>query len=70
MGDERASVDVPNFSEVGLLRETTYREAREEIGAPGSYTFAINGSAVEDNHKLQNGDVVSFRPRTGDKGTI
>jgi hypothetical protein len=57
---------VQENTEVGHIR-SLHREL-EEIGAPSTFTFAVNGVGVEDNHILAEGDNVSFRPITGTKG--
>lgn len=67
-GGETTTTDVPYGSEVGVLMESKYREALEDIGAPSSYTFAVNGKAVEHTYQLKEGDEVTFRPKNGDKG--
>lgn len=69
-GGETTNADVPYGSEVGCLREARYRDNLEEIGVPGSYTFAVNGKGVEDTYQLKEGDDVQFRPKNGDKGAL
>ena len=61
-----ATVNVPLASQVGVVREQS--SALEDIGAPSSYTFAVNGAGVDDDHILREGDIVTFRPRSGEKG--
>ena len=65
-GSEETSVQLENGATVQQIRDCV--EELEEIGAPSSYTFAVNGQAVEDNHVLASGAVVTFRPRTSEKG--
>lgn len=63
---EEISVSVPLASQVGVVREQEL--ALEDIGAPSSYTLAVNGQGVDDNHILREGDVVTFRPKSAEKG--
>ena len=65
-GPEETSVTLRDGSNVGSVREQ--HEALEEVGAPASYTFAVNGNAAPESQILRSGDVVSFRPRTSEKG--
>ena len=65
-GGEETVVNVPLASQVGAVREQY--DALEDIGAPSSYTFAVNGAGVDDSHVLREGDIVTFRPRSGEKG--
>ena len=67
---ESVPVNVPFASQVGVLRESAYSDSLENIGAPSSYTFAVNGAGVDDNHVLREGDTVTFRPVTGAKGLL
>jgi hypothetical protein len=67
-GGETANVSVPFASQVGVIREAAHQDARENIGAPSSYTLAVNGAGVDDNHILREGDVVTFRPKSAEKG--
>lgn len=67
-GGETTPVSVPFASQVGVIREASHQDARENIGAPSSYTFAVNGAAVDDDHVLREGDTVTFRPKTSEKG--
>lgn len=60
-------VDVNLGVDVGHIR--TLRDELEDIGVPSSYTFAVNGVGVEDNHILRPGDVVTFRPVSATKGS-
>lgn len=60
-------VTVPAGRDAGHIR--TLRRELEEIGAPSSYTLAVNGVGVEDSHMLAEGEVISFRPQAGTKGT-
>lgn len=59
-------VQVREGTEVGHIR--TLRRELEEIGAPSTFTFAVNGVGSEDNVALTEGAVVTFRPVTGTKG--
>ena len=59
-------VQVREGTEVGHLR--TLRRELEEVGAPSTFTFAVNGVGVEDNAVLEDGAQVTFRPVTGTKG--
>ena len=60
------ALTVREGTEVGHIR--TLRRDLEEIGAPSTFTFAVNGVGVEDSHVLADGDNVSFRPISGTKG--
>lgn len=64
-GGQELSITVQNRSEVGHIRSLV--NELEEIGAPSTYKLAVNGVQVEDSHVLAEGDVVSFRPITGEK---
>jgi len=65
-GDEETSANVDPSAEAGSVRELS--EQLEEVGAPSNYDIAVNGVKVSDSHNLSSGDVVSFRPRTSEKG--
>ncbi len=65
-GSEETSVNLDNGATVSEIREHT--DALEDVGAPANYTFAVNGVAVEESHTLVSGAVVTFRPRTSEKG--
>lgn len=65
-GGSTARVEVQNGTEVGHIR--SLRDDLEDVGAPSSYTFAINGQGVEDSKILQHDDTVTLRPRAGEKG--
>lgn len=67
-GGEATPLSVPFASQVGVVREASYQDARENIGAPSSYTLAVNGAGVDDDHLLREGDVVTFRPKNSEKG--
>lgn len=69
-GGETANINIPFASQVGVIRETAHQDARENIGAPSSYTFAVNGAGVDDDHILREGDVVTFRPKSAEKGWV
>lgn len=59
-------VKVNAGTEVGFARE---RESElEEIGAPSSYSLAVNGVGVADSHVVKEGDRITFRPVQNDKG--
>lgn len=59
-------VTLPAGTEAGHLR--TLRRELSEIGAPSTFTLAINGVGVEDSAVLTDGAQVSFRPTAGNKG--
>ena len=61
-------VIVSENTEVGHIRTLT--ADLQELGVPSAYSFAINAVGVEDNHVLSEGDVVTFRPKTGEKGHV
>ena len=63
---EEISVSVPLASQVGVVREQEL--ALEDIGAPSSYTLAVNGQGVDDNPILREVYVVTFRPKSAEKG--
>lgn len=65
-GGQESRIEVPPGTEVGHVR--TLIEDLQDIGAPSSYTLAINGAGVEDSAPLQPGSVVTFRPLAGNKG--
>jgi hypothetical protein len=65
-GSEETSVNLDNGAKVQEIRDCV--DELEEVGAPGSYTFAVNGVAVSEDHVLTSGAVVTFRPRTSEKG--
>jgi|TARA_R110002167_G_scaffold66667_4_gene188670 molybdopterin converting factor small subunit len=65
-GGEEAAVNVPNGASVGSIRDQ--HDELEEVGAPSSYTFAVNGTSAGDSTALKSGDVVTFRPKTSEKG--
>ena len=60
-------VTVPDGADAGHIR--TLRDPLQRIGVPSSYTLAVNNVGVDDNTVLQPGDVVTFRPKDGDKGS-
>jgi hypothetical protein len=60
-------IQVQDGSDVGSIR--AMRQKLEEIGAPESFSFAVNGVGVEDSYILQEGDNVSMRPKSGEKGS-
>lgn len=59
-------IQVRDGAEAGHIR--TLRRELEEIGAPSTFSIAVNGIGVEDNAALEEGAVVSFRPISGTKG--
>ncbi len=65
-GDQTLNVDVPHGVDAGHIR--TLREELDEIGAPSSFTIAVNGVGVEDSSLLPPGAVVTLRPKAGEKG--
>ena len=65
-GGSETVVELPHATEAGHIR--TLREELDEIGVSGSYSLAVNGVGVEDNTRLENGSVVTFRPIQGTKG--
>lgn len=65
-GGSTVRIEIPNGTEVGHIR--SLRDDLEDVGAPSSYTFAINGQGVEDSKILQHDDTVTLRPRQGEKG--
>jgi hypothetical protein len=65
-GPEETSVNLADGSRVSDIRR--HEQELEEVGAPASYTFAVDGVSVAEDHLLQSGNVVTFRPRTSEKG--
>ena len=65
-GGESVSVFLPHGTEAGHIRTLT--DEMEEIGAPSSFTLAVDGRGVEDSAILTNGCTVTFRPKEGNKG--
>lgn len=65
-GGLRHSVQVPPGTTLADVREMN--DDLEEVGAPSEYDFTVGGEAKGDDYVLQEGDTVSFRPVTGDKG--
>lgn len=65
-GGIQTTVSLPHGTEVGHIR--TLRDQLEDIGAPSSFTLAIDGRGVEDSAVLANGCTVTFRPLEGGKG--
>lgn len=65
-GGQTRSIEVAPGTEVGHVR--SFEEELEDIGAPGTYTLAIDGQGVDDNVSLQSGCTVTFRPVQGNKG--
>ena len=65
-GSEETSVNMPNNATAGSVRDA--HDELEEVGAPSSFTIAVNGQGVNDSHQLKSGDVITFRPKTSEKG--
>lgn len=65
-GDSSVTVDLPHGTEVGHIR--TLRDDLDDIGAPSSFSLAVNGTGVEDNFILPPNATVTFRPIVGTKG--
>lgn len=65
-GGESIDVEVPLGSDAGVVRTLTAE--REEIGAPSSYTLAMNGRGIQDSEPLTPGCVITFRQVEGGKG--
>ena len=65
-GGIQVTVEVPQGTDLGHIR--TLRFELDEIGAPSSYTLGVNGTGQDDNTVLEAGDIVSFRPVSGNKG--
>lgn len=59
-------IQLPAETQVGHIR--TLRRELEEIGAPSSFSFAVNTIGVEDDAALTEGAQVTFRPKSGEKG--
>ena len=57
---------VPAGADLGHVRTIT--QALEAIGAPSSYDFAVNAVGQAETYILQEGDKVTFRPKSGEKG--
>jgi hypothetical protein len=66
-GGEQVFVrNLPYGTEAGHIR--TLQSELEDIGAPSSFTLAVDGRGVEDNTPLTGGCTVTFRPKDGGKG--
>lgn len=65
-GGQTIQVELPHGTEVGHIR--TLQDDLAEIGAPSSFTFAVDGRGVEDNEILRDRSVVTFRPVSASKG--
>jgi len=63
---QNENIEVPLGSEIGHVR--SLQHILEDIGAPSSYTFAVNGVGTEDSYRLQPNDIVTFRPVSANKG--
>jgi hypothetical protein len=59
-------VSVPQGTDLGHIR--TLNNDLDSIGAPSSYSLAINGAGQDDNKVLEQGDKISFRPISSSKG--
>ena len=65
-GGIQKTVEVPTGTDLGHIR--TLGHELDEIGAPSSYTLGVNGTGQDDNNVLAEGDIISFRPVSGNKG--
>jgi hypothetical protein len=65
-GGIQVTVEVPVGTDLGHIR--TLGAELDEIGAPSSYTLGVNGTGQDDTNVLGNGDIISFRPVSGNKG--
>lgn len=65
-GGQSIAVELPHGTEVGHIR--TLEDYLSEIGAPSSYTLAVDGRGAEDNQILEHGATVTFRPVSASKG--
>ena len=65
-GGSQIEVTVPVGTDLGHIRPLG--PSLDEIGAPESYTLGVNGTGQDDNTVLGNGDLISFRPVSGNKG--
>jgi len=66
-GGATVSVDLPHGTEAGHIR--SMQDELDDIGAPSSFTLAVDGQGVDDSAPLSHGATVTFRPRGGDKGS-
>ena len=65
-GGIRHNIDIPSGSTLEYVR--VMRDDLDEVGAPSSYNFTINGTQKDDGYRLITGDTIGFRPITGSKG--
>jgi hypothetical protein len=65
-GGSQIEISVPTGTDLGHIR--TLGTSLDEIGAPESYTLGVNGTGQDDTTVLQDGDLISFRPVSGNKG--
>ncbi len=65
-GGATTTLEVPPGTEVGHIR--TFSDELEDIGAPSSFTLAVDGVGVEDSTTLRAGQTVTLRPLQGSKG--
>lgn len=65
-GEQTVVRNLPHGTEAGHIRTLTSQ--LEDIGAPSSFTLAIDGRGVEDGTALTHGCTVTFRPKDGGKG--
>ncbi len=65
-GGASVTKSVPPGTEVGHIR--TFTDELEDIGAPSSFTLAVDGVGVDDNTVLRAGQTVTLRPLAGSKG--
>lgn len=66
-GDAYIDVTVPDNCDLGHVR--TLHNQLQTLGAPSDFTMAVNFVGQSDEHILQEGDVVSFRPKDAEKGS-
>ena len=59
-------LEFPAGAQIGELRAP--RGFLDDMGAPETFKFAVNGIQVEDDHVPAEGDVVTLRPISGEKG--
>lgn len=65
-GGETITLDLPAATEVGHIRSKTRH--LEDLGVPSNFTLEVNTQGVPDSQILQNGDTVTFRPVSANKG--
>lgn len=67
-GGVQVGVEVPEGTDLGHIRSLS--EDLDEIGAPSNYNLGVNGTGQDDDRVLLEGDIVSFRPVSGNKGAL